>query len=156
MKKFKLVILILIMVVAIGVIVLFVTMRQVSNKKPITEQEFAELLSNYNIEATDISGTIQTPIVERLLVGKVDGFHAELYLCSSDDTAKALFNENKESMKISAGSYSVLSLGNYGRCKLTTGDKFYYLARIDNTILLVYSFNSDKENVLKLASEMGY
>ena len=87
------------------------------------------------------------------------GWKVEFYELTSSDSAEEMFDTNKalfEKEKTKNSSDASSNIRNYNTYSLTTSLNYYYLSRVDNTLLYVKVDLSHKKDVKKFIDKLGY
>ena len=79
-------------------------------------------------------------VKEATIVQSSDGYQVEFYILDDISNAISIFNTNQknfESYKSNSSVMSTLSSSNYPSYSLTSSGYYFYLCRVDNTLLYV-------------------
>ncbi len=155
MKKKKITI-----AVVISILTLFI-LTGCGNKTAASIETFEQVSKEHGNEIIDITDQYQSyENLEKVIISKnTDDWNVEFYILNSEDSARSMFNLNKETFekeKKDISSQSSSSFGNYETYTLTTGDYYMHLCRVDNTFLYVKVNKENKDAVKKLIKDLGY
>ena len=84
---------------------------------------------------------------------------AEYYRLVSESAAQRFFGSVKAAFEAQKGNVSgstSVELGNYAIYSLTTNGSYYYIARVDQTVVIFVADESCKDQVKAMCKAMGY
>lgn len=88
-----------------------------------------------------------------------DGWQIEFYVLTDDVNAKNMFIDNKDEfdLYVTEENNSIMTNdGNYATYTLNSDDYYYYLSRIDNTLLFVKVKDKYMNTVKGIVEGLGY
>lgn len=131
------------------------------SKKVLTTTEFTSRMQNNNFITGDVTTQFEEAefVKEATIAKSPDGWQIEFYVLSSESTAKAMFETNKERFiesKDGNSGQTSSNIGNYETFSLTSNGKYMYLCRVDNTLIYLNVDSTYKSNAQKIVKELGY
>lgn len=160
-KKVLLVILAL-TVAAAGVTVLVITLGK---KTPVTSETFMEVLAAHGIPYRDITAdlTLESREYRQGILGEgtdpAQYVRAEYYLMVSESAAMRFSGSMRASLEAKKGSVSTqtsTALGNYEVYTLDTNGIYYYVARVEETVVVLMGDHERKGEVKEMIKAFGY
>lgn len=154
-----------VILIAISAIVIVFMLSIFSGKEPISAQSFEStaVSSGYTVQIDNNFGKKYDSINNAFIASDVEDDYQIAYLIAdSKDGAKEIFQSFKsdlENIKDENKGYnhsSEASSSKYEKYELTTKDHFLYIARIENTIILVNAGIEDKAEAESFIKEIGY
>lgn len=131
-----------------------------SPKTALTADEFMEQMTAKGFETYDVTEQSSLDTVQSVsLAVKDNTYQIEFYVLDGEDMAAGLFAGNQERFESEAGnvsSHSSVSASNYARYTQTTGENYYVVSRIDNTVLYCVVAKDYKDEVESAVKELGY
>lgn len=130
------------------------------NKTAIDTNTFKTICEGEDLIVQDVSS--QYSDYEYISVGTVASsgpWQIEFYELSNEEFAHQMFESNKldfERFEGSASSEKSVSVKNHEMYSLTSGGKFMYISRIDNTMVFVNTDKEYKEDINKILDKLGY
>lgn len=154
-------------ILKIGVILLVTSLfvTGCGNKKSLTAEEFKNKMEKEKYIITDATNQFKD-IEEAKYLKKVYiasdkdyKYQVEFYEFDTKSNATNFLEHNKnlfENEKEGASSYTEVNLFNYNRYTLNTGNKYFVLSRIDNTVVYVNNDSQYKEQINALLKIVNY
>ena len=160
MKKpvVKIVISVLLIMVVTTVIVLLCVHGCERTKTDVNTFKSTLESMNYTIDIPD-SKSISPDITEIYVANKGDDNIVEYMVFTNDDFAKKFFDNRKETYKNIAGKRTEVetNFSKYSKYAITLkNDRFNYIARIDNTILMALTSGENKKEAEEIIKKLGY
>lgn len=149
----------------VATIIFFLVMDSDGERIAITAKDFLEMMAAENIPTDELSDDLEEEYgvsIEQAFRANKSGSEMVFYELTSDEDAKTLYDICKEDMKKNSGGSSSSSGTNrtdYNNFKISTTERYKYIMRIENTVLMVNCDQDDKENVnyiKSLLEKMGY
>ena len=162
---FTLVALFAVILIIASVILIASMLGMFSGKEPISADSFEStaVSSGYTVQIDDNFGEKYDSIVDAYVASDdQDDYQIAYLVISSSESAKEIFNSYKkdlEKIKSENEGYnqsSATSSSKYEKYKLSTKEYYLYIARIENTIILVNAGIEDKEEAEAFINEIGY
>lgn len=128
-------------------------------KEAVTVKEFNQVMEDAGAEIVDATDQLSDRVVKEISLAVFDDYQIEFYVLTNEDTASAVFFENRAIFEENKGSVSSeisKSIGNYNYYALTSGGSCYLLARVDNTMLYVVADAGDKDEITEMFKTLGY
>ncbi len=129
------------------------------SKTKIDSDRFKSVLEEKGFTVENQSnGNISYDINELYVANKGDDYIVEYFSFKDKDYAKKTFdsrvdNYNNISVK---KSRSTTTYGNYEKVAIVADGRFYYIARIDNTIVLALTSENYKKDAEEIINTLGY
>ncbi len=136
-----------------------------SGREPIDADKFEStaISSGYSVQIDNDFGKEYNSIDNAFVASdEQDDYQIAYLVINSSDNAKEIFQSKKADLeKIKSENEgnnhsSASSSSKFEKYKLTTKDHFLYIARIENTVILINAGIEDKEEVEKFIKEIGY
>jgi hypothetical protein len=80
----------------------------------------------------------------------------ELEQFPTEDGARTFYTKYAFDSGEGSGSYSSVNGKNYEYIKGNYGGKFYYTIRVNNTVIVAYSSDANKDKVMDVMEKLGY
>jgi hypothetical protein len=130
------------------------------SKTALTNEQFIEKMESAGYLIADATNQFAEGNVETVTLAMKDGvYQIEFYVLPSDDRAVAAFNASKndfEQMKGSGSSTGEVNIGNHNYYGLSTGEGYYVVSRIDNTMIYINASAEYKDEIKDILKELGY
>ena len=159
-KSFKPILIVLIVLLAVGVLTLFFS-SLFSPKKPISNSEFYSIAKSNGFEVKEYS----VPMIQQYNAIGSYSYSKDNYdiiFIQFSDILNALnvyqiYANDMESLGDS-GIYtsSSVNTSSYSKSTLSNSSKYYYVIRVENTLLVIDANANYKDKVKKLVKDMGY
>lgn len=135
-------------------------MTACSSKKDLSQSDFSKLAEKegFLVETGEGRFTSKELTSAVQAVNSEKGITIEYYEFSSDKKAKKGFRALKYDVKNMIGISTTVekNLFNYNILSVTIKEKYYAVARIDNTLIYVETDKSNKDAVNKVLETLGY
>lgn len=130
-------------------------------KTPITARDFSEMMASQDYSVVETSGDFeeQDVSIEKCVEAQNSDGKMVFYELTSEEDAEILYDLYKEEIKSlsGAGSSGPSSGSNYEIYERSiTGESFYCISRIENTLLYVEGDTDARKDVYNLLEKMGY
>lgn len=130
-------------------------------KTAITTNEFMTKTNNSNYTNVDVLSqyAVYDYIKEATVAKNEKGFQIEFYVLDNEANAISMFNTNKEDFQTYKGnksSQASSSAKNYSKYSLTSNGYYMYICRVDNTLFYAKVNDNYKDEIKKIAKELGY
>ncbi len=151
--------------VVVGVLAAVAAYFLLGKKTAVTPEKFIEVLTAHDIPYEDITAelALETKEYEQGLFGEgtdpASYVQAEYYRLVSESAAQRFFGSVKAAFEAQKGNVSgstSAELGNYAIYSLTTNGSYYYIARVDQTVVIFVADKSCKDQVKAMCKAMGY
>lgn len=147
-------------VLLVYVLVIGLFLTACGSKTALTNDQFIEKMEAAGYQIVDASNQFGEGDVEAVTLAMMDEkYQIEFYVLPSNDQTVGAFNNNKssfEQMKGSGASTSEVNLGNYNYYGLSTGEGYYVVSRIDNTMIFINASAEYKDEIKEVLKELGY
>ena len=132
-----------------------------SSRTAITADTFVEKTAAADYQTGDVTSQFasQADLVKSVTLALKDAYQIEVFVFTDEGVATTSYNTNKataEAAKVSSSTSKSVSMGNYSYYYLTTGDQYYVVSRIDNTMIFAHCGTEYKAELEKMVSELGY
>lgn len=162
--KILFIILGIIVTIAIWFFVMWkMTGAQGFSKTPVTEEEFSTAMENKGLEIYDATSQVQQDYFNSCLIAYNDELQVEYYSLTSESYAEQFYSSVVTSLREeSAGTLEGLSnnkmvaFGNYATFTQTNDGTYYYISRVDNTVVCVGVDEELKSDVEQLINIIKY
>ena len=141
--------------------VLILSLTGCMEKDKITSKKFISISKKE--ELTVYSATDQfikyKDIKKCIIAASLKGWRVEFYELDNSDNAEKMFEKNKKTFEKDKNKNSddaSSNIRNYNTYSLTTSIYYYYLSRIDNTLIYVKVNISHEDDVKKFIDKLGY
>lgn len=153
----------IILALIIIVVVLFIAADKIllKERNPITAETFIGMMISKDFAVDETADDLEEYdiLLRKSIKASHSGCEMVFYELETKEDAIKLFDIYKEEIKsITENVRSTLSSGvsNYQSYQKSTKETYYYIARIENTVLLVECDTDEKVDVRKLLTEMTY
>ena len=162
--KLLFIILGIIAIIVIWILIMWKTTGTVGfNKTPITGEEFTSTMKDNGLEIYDATSQLQKEYFESGFIAYNDDLQVEYYSLVDDNYAKQFYtsivsslrDESKDSI-FELSTNKTVAFGNYATFTQTNDGKYYYISRIDNTIVCVGVNEEFKTNIDELMNKIKY
>jgi len=130
-----------------------------TSKTPVTSEAFKEIMEDEGYDIYEITDQYEEGQFDSAQIAMKDDYKVEFYVLPTDDAAISMYNINKsdfENLKGSNSANKYVEVGNYGFYELTTGDGYYALSRVDNTLVFIKTDKENKDEMKKVLKNLGY
>lgn len=154
-KKGKVIIILILAIISLGVF------TGCQSKEPVNADTYKENATSLGYEIEDLTEefTSQSSAILNCYLIDKDDLHVEYFQLDSNDTAKALFDANKQIVEGYKGSRSGETSetnSTYQKYTLTADDMYFVVEQVGDTLVYAYT-DQDKTNDLnELLKELGY
>lgn len=143
------------------VLIFIFTLTGCMEKKMITSDQFIKLSKENKLTVYNVTDQYKKEdnIKKGFVSINLRGWKVEFYELTSSDSAEEMFDTNKalfEKEKTKNSSDASSNIRNYNTYSLTTSLNYYYLSRVDNTLLYVKVDLSHKKDVKTFVEKLGY
>ena len=166
MKKHgKAILLLVLALVVIAVAAAAAAFFLLGKKTPVTAERFTEVLTAHSVPYEDITAelALETKEYEQGIFGEGTDparyVQAEYYRLVSESAAMRFFGSVKsafEAQKGNVSSHTSINLANYSIYALTTNGSYYYIAQVDQTVVIMVADEVCKDQVKQMVKAMGY
>ncbi len=140
--------------------VMLVGLTACSKKTAISVEEFNDILESKGCTIEDATGQLAPESITAISLALSDDYQIEFYEFVDNETATAVFLENKTIFEGHTGSGAsaeiTKNIMNYSYYSVSTSSTFYMLAQIDNTMLFVEADVAYKDEIVEIVKELGY
>ncbi len=131
------------------------------NKKVINSDKFISISKKYKLTVSNVTNYYKEDkrIKKGYVSSNLRGWRVEFYEFNNEDNAEKVFNTNKklfEKEKTKNSTEASSNWRNYSTYTLTTSLNYYYLCRVENTMIYVKVDLSHKKDVKKFIDKLGY
>ena len=145
----------------IFLIIFIFTLTGCMEKKTITSDNFIMISKKDKLTVYNVTDQYkkEAKIKKGYVSSNARGWRVEFYELVDSSSAEEMFNTNKklfEKEKTKNSNYASSNIRNYNTYSLTTSLNYYYLSRVDNTLLYVKVDLSHKKDVKKFIDKLGY
>lgn len=162
-KSLKIVLIVLAIVVAIVIIGVTLFFVLAKDKTPITADDFKTIMEEKGYIITDATYKFASydEYINQVYIASSDdySYQIEFYVIQDSEYAEMFYSSNKqvfENSKTSGYSQSSISLKNYSKYTLSTGEKYKVLSRVENTVIYVNADETYKDTIKAVLNELGY
>lgn len=145
----------------IFLIILLFSTTACATKKVITTNKFINIAKKEKLTIYDATDQYKTnKYIKKCLVSiNLRGWRVEFYELNNVDNAENMFNLNKkkfEKEKTKNSTEISSNWRNYSTYSLTTSQNYYYLCRVENTLIYVDVDAIHKKQVINFINKIGY
>lgn len=126
-------------------------------KVDVAEFKEAMRINGFN-NIEQVTENLSPDIVEMYSTNKGDDYIIEFITYANDGLAEKAYDSRKatyDNIRVKKTFVDISSF-NYDRFSLTSDGRFFYLCRVDNTILIVLTSESKKKDAEGIIKELGY
>lgn len=129
--------------------------------KPVTAQKFEKVMADHNFKVQDVSDrfTEESIMAARTASQEDEDYQIEFQVYAKPQQAQDAFQSVQQSMSANRekGATDWLQrTGNYDGYTLQTGGVYYFVARIDATLVYTVAYEEYSEEILSYMKELGY
>lgn len=142
-----------------AIFIYIISLTGCAEKKPVSVDEFQNVMSNAGFTMTDVTGQASTDSITAIRLAMKDTYQIEFYIFTENKFAASAFMQNKsifEGYKNGVSSEISKNIGNYDYYSLVSGGDCYILARVDNTLLYTVADAAYKKEITGLLEQLGY
>jgi hypothetical protein len=141
--------------------VLIFSLTGCMEKKKITSKKFISISkeNKLNIYSATDQFKKYKEIKKCIIAANLRGWRVEFYELDNSDNAEKMFDKNKKTFEKEKNKNSddaSSNIRNYNTYSLTTSTNYYYLSRVDDTLVYVKSNISHKNDIKKFIDKLGY
>lgn len=130
-------------------------------KDSISADDFTKAMEDKDLTVEDATDQFEDEdAVLKCLLASTDDYQIEFYILRNGDQAMIAYNNGKEGFEESfsgtGSSHSEVKISNYSKFTMTTGEGYYVLSRIDNTLIYVEADKEYKDEIKDLLESVGY
>lgn len=145
----------------IFLIIFIFTLTGCMEKNSINSDRFISISKKDKLNVYNVTDQYKkSPSIKKgYVAANLRGWKVEFYELKDSDSAEEMFDKNKaafEKDKTDKNVDASSNIRNYNTYSLTTSVNYYYLSRIDNTLLYVKVELSHKNSVKKFIDKLGY
>ncbi|MBQ7781890.1 MAG: hypothetical protein IJ405_07705 [Lachnospiraceae bacterium] len=141
-------------------VIMLVGLTACTKKTAISVNEFNDIMESKGCTIVDATGQLVPESIPAISLALSDEWQIEFYEFVDNDTAAAVFQENKIIFERAADSGAsaeiTKNIMNYSYYSASTSSTFYMLAQIDNTMLYVEADVAYKDEIVEIVKELGY
>lgn len=142
-------------------IVLVFTLTGCFSKDKIDSKKLIEFAKEdkLNVYSSTDSFKSYEDLKESYALINLKGWKIDFFEFKSSDSAEKIFDEEKEKIKKNKDKNSeedTSGVRNYKTYELTTKTNYYYISRVDNTLLIVISHITNKKDINKFIKKINY
>lgn len=163
LSRWKKVLVAIAVVALIAGILVFVLLLQWANDMvPVTAEEFSALMTAHGFEIEEVEaeeGSDADALLDRVLTARNGAYQVEYYACTSSEIASRFYYSNRnrlDGLRHYSALSSHISVGNYGNYALNSAGSYYYLARIQSTLIYVEADEAYQAEIEAIFKELGY
>ena len=142
-------------------LVLVFTLTGCFSKEKIDTKKFISIAKKDKLTVYGVTDYYKS--YENLKIGyaasNLLGWRVIFFEFKNSDNAEDIFDKEVEKVKKNKGKNDEddkSGLRNYETYELTTSSKYYYISRVDNTMISVTADISHKESITKFIDKLGY
>lgn len=128
-------------------------------RTPLTAQEFTDKMEDAGYTVTDATDQYEAGVVDEVRIAVKDEIQIEFYVVPTVEQAEDAYDANVsdfEALDASGASSKTVDISNYSYYRKLTDDSYYIVSRTDNTFIYVEAAAADKDEILKLITDLGY
>ena len=143
-------------------LMLILTLTGCKNKKTLSPDDFKKTMEAKEFEVIDTMDQMpEESIVTQsyLALAPKSLYKIEYYKFSSIDEAKNFYSTNKkifEASAVTGSSHKEVTINNYSKFTMTSGDKYMVISRIDDTAIYIDVDKDYKDTINKILKELDY
>lgn len=141
---------------------MFTMLTGCGSKKSVTTEEFMTAAGESGLQCVDVKEQFKDYdfITEATIAAASDfSYQVEFYVFSDSSQAQSFYVNNKTNFDLNKGSvYTDVSTSgkNYARYALNSGDRYMFVAYVDNTVIYADTDQTHKANVEALVDALKY
>lgn len=153
--KIKKIFLLLFMIVSIF------TLTGCINKDVINSKKFINISKKEKVSVYNVTDYYKNDkrVKKGMVAINLKGWRVEFYEFKNEDNAEEVFDANKKNFEKEKSDNSTEASSNwrnYSTYTLTTSLNYYYLCRVENTLIYVKVGLTHKKDVKKFIDKLGY
>ena len=159
-RQFPIIVLIILLII---VVVVFIFIKNIFNiKSSITSSKFEEIMkeNNYNLgDATEQYNNNDGLKKVTVAVSPSTLYQIDFFELETDDFAKSIYQTNRDRYEKRLTNNNISSEDNGNNWSIYILEKdtyFFYVARIDKTVLIIDSENIYKNEFIDILKKLGY
>ena len=131
-------------------------------KKKVSVEEFLSVTGKYGYIPSDVTSEAQKgnpKIVQSISLVSNNGIEIQFHVLEDMNSTLNKYTvtqRNVESYRIEGYLFSTDATTNYESYALNTKDNYYYVSRVDETLLYIKGNYKDKDEIVKFIEEIGY
>lgn len=128
-------------------------------KEPISYEVFVSSLNEkaYQVIESDTLTKIEGITGAYTAYNENQTIVIEYILFGANEYSSSYFNTYKSSLEsYNPGSYASITGQNYEKYTCTASGSYYYVIRVDNTVIVAKSDSSNKEEIKSIMEDFGY
>lgn len=132
-----------------------------SKKEALKAEDFKSSMEDLKYTITDGTSQFEKGLVNSVQLAKKDEYQIEFFVVPSIEQAQNAYKENKTNIQKAeksskTSSNKSVAVKNYSYYKVTTGDTYYVISRVDNTFLYAAIPVKYKSEATDTIEELGY
>lgn len=146
-----------------GIVILTFIFTACGNKTAINVNTFISTMESqdfYIKDVTDQYAAYEFFTDATLAVNPTNEYQIEFYTFTDEEGAKNSYDTTKQNqydpLEDSSSSNVSVDVNNYSKCSFTTATIYFYMCRIDNTMVYVKAPASYKKEIQKIIDKLGY
>ena len=148
---------------SIFIILIMITCTGCGDKNSIAATDFVSTMESNNYYIKDVSdqyAKYELFVDATLAVNPTNEYQIEFYTFTNETDAKNSYDTTKQnqydSLEDSSSSNVSVDINNYSKCSFTTTTVYFYMCRIDNTMIYVKAPVAYKDEIQKIIDKLGY
>lgn len=134
-----------------------------TKKNALTVDEFNKIARNQDFSVTEnkeFDADTYIDVIEGSKAKFSNKWEANFFVLSGDQDAKIMFEKDKNIIKVHERGGKTVRISNdfpnYSTYKLTTNENYYYVCRVDNTVLYINAPKQYKDDIENFIEKLGY
>ena len=144
----------------ITLLLLMLSLVACGNKVAKTVDEFTSFMEGKNFITQNVTSTTQTNgLATAVIVALNDNYQVEYFAFKDNESGAGVFQHNKNLFDEKAPTKTLsteLNSSNYNYYSFTSGDTYYMVSRIDNTMIYCVASKEYKDEINNIVDELGY
>ena len=148
---------------SIFIILIMITCTGCGDKNSIATTDFISTMESNNYYIKDVSdqyANYEFFVDATLAVNPTNEYQIEFYAFTDEAGAKNSYDTTKQNqydpLEDSSSSNVSVDVNNYSKCSFTTATVYFYMCRVDNTMVYVKAPASYKKEIQKIIDKLGY
>ena len=130
-------------------------------KKKVSVEEFLSVTGKYGYIPSDVTSEAQksNPKIVQSISLNNNTIEIEFHVLEDMNSALnkyTIIQRNVESYRMEGYLFSTDATTNYESYALNTKDNYYYVSRVDETLLYIKGDYKDKDEIVNFVEEIGY
>ncbi|MDO4431707.1 MAG: hypothetical protein Q4B80_00195 [Aerococcaceae bacterium] len=125
-------------------------------------ETFAQVAKEQNLVVVDVTEQFanETHVKSaHLATPEQNEWQIEFFHVESDAHARAMFKQNKANFEAEKGNSSMkmnINIGNFNTFSMTANKTYYYLSRVDDTLIYVKADSAYKDQIKEFIKKLNY